>query len=221
MDNKKANKGDIHNYIDNDKFWCFNRLQDAERITNQEIVWKGPFAWPTFSNEQALEILPDVCGVYLFTFNYKDGYILRSAGITTSTKRRFYQHKRAYMKGEYTVLDVNKAQSGIRREIWHGWQYAKKHPEEFMENKDAILKAVADELSAYRLFVAEVDDRRMQERIESGIMQSVYCSKKPSSDLADHGSALRGRANNEIPINLHNIIGCKAPIYGLPDIIEI
>lgn len=53
-------------------------------------------------------------------------------------KRRFSQHKREYMSGNYTVLDVASANNGERKEIWHRWGYAKKHRDEFLRHKDYI-----------------------------------------------------------------------------------
>ena len=35
-----------------------------------------------------LERLPDIGGIYLWTFQFKDGYLVYSAGITKSTKIR-------------------------------------------------------------------------------------------------------------------------------------
>lgn len=61
-------------------FWSFNRHKDASLIKAEDVLWKGPFSWPKFEQINKLDTIPDVAGVYLFTFEYKDGYILRSAG---------------------------------------------------------------------------------------------------------------------------------------------
>ncbi|NLY75526.1 MAG: hypothetical protein GX075_09510 [Firmicutes bacterium] len=200
-------------------FWCFNRSKDAALIKTEEIFWQGPFSWVGFEHLNNLKPIPDVAGVYLFTFEYQDGYIIRSVGVTNSMKKRFYQHTREYRKGNYTVLDVEYAKVGERKEIWHGWEYAKKHRDEFIENKDLILQFVEKELQAYKIFITEVLDRRKRERIEFAIMQSIYSSKEPWDDLVDHGMALRGRFNDEIPIEVKNV--CPYKIYGLPKEIEI
>ncbi len=200
-------------------FWSFNRVRDASLIKTEDICWQGPFSWVGYEKENDLETIPDISGVYLFTFEYKDGYILRSAGITNSMKRRFSQHTREYKKGNYTVLDVEYAKKGIREEIWHGWQYAKSHREEFLENKDIILKYVEKELKAYRLFIGNINDKRKRERIEFSIMLNIYSSKEPWADLVDKGMALKGRYNNEIPIKVNNC--CSHNLYGFPDVMEI
>lgn len=201
------------------KFWSFNRFRDAALIETEDILWQGPFSWPDFEQLNRLDTIPDVAGVYLFTFEYKDGFILRSAGHTNSMKRRFSQHRREFMSGNYTVLDVKSAINGERAEIWHGWGYARKHKDEFLHHKDYILKAVETELASYRLFITEITNRRKRERIEFAIIRDAYSSKEPWGDLVDGGMAIRGRGNYEIPIEVNNI--CSHKIYGISEIFEI
>lgn len=88
------------------QFWSFNRERDASKINTEKLVWQGPFSWTGYEQTNGLEPIPNIAGVYLFTFEYLDGYILRSVGITKSMKRRFAQHAREYKKGNYTLLDV-------------------------------------------------------------------------------------------------------------------
>ena len=118
-----------------------------------------------------------------------------------------------------TVLDVELAKSGLRLELWHGWQYAKEHQDQFLANKSVILEFVKKELIAYRLFVSEIADKRKRERIEASILINAYSSKEPWSDLIDGGMALRGRYNYEAPIKINNL--CSHKLYGLPRTIEI
>ena len=199
--------------------WSFNRLRDTSLIKTEDVEWQGPFSWTGYEKINKLKPIQDIAGVYLMTFEYKDGYILRSAGVSNSAKRRFSQHKREYIKGKYTVLDVEYAKNGERKEIWHGWEYAKAHQGKFLENKDYILESVEKELGAYRLFISEVTDKRKRERIEFAIMLNIYSSKEPWSDLVDGGMALRGRFNYEIPIEVKN--KCLYKMYGLPEILEV
>ncbi len=127
-------------------FWSFNRLNDASLIKIEDLLWHRPFSWVGFEQVNKLKPILDITGVYLLTFEYKDEYILRSAGVTNSMKRRFPQHTREYRKGNYTVLDVEYAKIGVRKEIWHGWEYAKEHRDEFFEHKDFILQFVKKSL---------------------------------------------------------------------------
>ncbi|WP_139257455.1 hypothetical protein [Desulforamulus aeronauticus] len=201
------------------KFWSFNRIRDTSMIKTEDLIWQGPFSWIGYEQINESKLIPDIAGIYLFTFEYLDGYILRSVGVTNSMKRRLAQHTREYKKGNYTLLDVEFAKNGLRKELWHGWQYAKEHQDTFLENKDVILKFAEKELISYRLFISEIADRRKRERIEAALLINAYSSKEPWHDLIDGGMALRGRYNYEIPIEVKNV--CSHKLYGLPEIIEI
>ena len=65
--------------------WSFNRLRDCSSIETENILWKGPLSWPGFKDNNKLNSIPNVEGIYLFTFEYKDGYILYTVGITMHT----------------------------------------------------------------------------------------------------------------------------------------
>jgi hypothetical protein len=199
--------------------WSFNRLKDGENITTENKTWIGPFSWTGYENKNGLNSIPDIEGVYLFTFNFKEGFLIYAVGITNSTKRRISSHTREYKKGAYTVLNVESAEKGERVEIWHGWQYAKEHQDEFQQNKDLILSGVDKQLQSFRIFLLQESDKRKRERIEAALMQNIYFSKEPWSELADRGMFLKGRHNFEMPIIIKNIGNHK--IYGLPDSIEI
>ena len=198
--------------------WSFDRLTDSSKIQTEDIIWNGPYSFPGFEKINGHNTIPDVEGVYLFTFKYKDGFLLYAAGITNSTKRRISQHCRKYKTGDYTILDVKSAENGLRKEIWHGWQYAKLHQQEFIERKEIILKAAENQLCAFRVFIAEVTDQRKRERIEASIMMYIYNSKEHWSELADRGMFLKARYNAEMPIEAKNINSNK--IYGLTEILE-
>ena len=199
--------------------WSFDRLRDKEKIIQIDLLWQGPFAWPGFEQINTIKPLPDIAGVYALTFEYSDGYLLYSAGITKSTKRRICAHTREYRNGKYTVLDPVCAGKGERSEVWHGWQYARQHHDEFVNRKTEIQAAAERQLQAYRIFVAEVPDTRIRERIEAGIMENLYSSKEYWSELACRGMFLKGRYNCEMPIVVHNISSGK--IYGLHVPLEV
>lgn len=199
--------------------WSFNRERDSEKIPKVLVNWHGPFSWPKFEEYNDLTSMPDIEGIYLWTFKYKDGYLIYCAGITNSTKKRFRSHTLEYKSGNYTILSVNAAEQGVRDEIWHGWTYAKTHREEFNERKEEILKAVDEQLKSFRIFVAQVPEKRIRARFEASIMRNIYYSKELWSELADRGMFLNERENSEMPIEMIN--KCDHMIYGLPNSIEI
>jgi hypothetical protein len=197
--------------------WSFNRKIDAGSITEEELIWCGPYKWPKFESDVSFK-LPDICGVYLCTLPFKDSYAVYSAGITNSTKKRFSFHSREYNNGGYNILDVKSAKEGIRKEIWHGWGLGSK--EEFIADRDSMLKAIEEFISSFGVYVAKVSDKRKRERIEAAIMEGIYRSTdEPYADLADRGMKLTHRYNYEMPIKIKSIISGK--VYGIPEYLEI
>jgi hypothetical protein len=184
-----------------------------------DIIWQGPYSWPKYEAQSNLKSIPDIAGVYLFTFSYKDGFLLYAAGITNSTRQRFLRHTREYKKGNYNALAMDFAERGERKEIWHGWQYAKAHQHEFNSRKESILKSVDEQLHSFRIFAADVTDKRKRERIEAALMQAIYLSEETWSLLADRGMSLKGRNKTETPVIIQNVISVS--VYGLPGILEI
>jgi hypothetical protein len=86
--------------------------------------------------------------------------LIYAAGITRRpVPTRFKEHTRKYINGEYNVLDIATVQQGIRREIWHGWDYARKHREEIEERKLIIFDAVHKQLAGFCIFVAVLSNR--------------------------------------------------------------
>lgn len=117
------------------------------------------------------------------------------------------------------MFNVNEAEQGRRVEIWHGWSYARTHRNEFNDRKEEILNAVENQLKSFRVFVAQVPDKRERARFESAIMNSIYNSTESWAELADRGMALSKRRKDEIPIVIKNISDIK--FYGLPEFLEI
>jgi len=186
-----------------------------------EIAWDGPFGWPTYERENNLIPIPQISGVYLQTFDHKDGYLIYAAGLTRrKIPSRFKEHTRKYMNGEYNVLDISVAQQGIRREIWHGWSYARQHQAEFEERKSIILDAVHKQLAGFRIFVADLGkEKRVHERLEAAIMNNLYKQPSPISNIPDRGMQLASRWDTERIIIAKN--NCKSVLYGLPTSLEI
>ena len=114
---------------------CFNRLPD-QKFDEIPFKWKGPISWP-----KKRERVPDlnIEGVYLITFECKnkDGYLLYWAGHGKDVRGRFSDHTKKFEEGEYTILDVDCASRGIRKEIWP-WKHAESHKNEL--NSESRLK---------------------------------------------------------------------------------
>ena len=70
-----------------------------------ELRWEGPFGWPGLDPVELLTSLADSpvassSGVYLWTVEYLDGFLIYAAGITRRPfVRRFREHTRATEPG--------------------------------------------------------------------------------------------------------------------------
>jgi hypothetical protein len=193
----------------------------THEATTIEVTWKGPYGWPGFERANNLRPIPDMPGVYLQTFKYQGGYLIYAAGITRRpAPTRFRDHTRKYMNGEYNVLDINAAQQGVRKEVWHGWGYARGHREEFEERKSIIVDAVRKQLAEFRIFVGDVGIQpRILERIESSIMRNLYQQPSPICDIPDKGMQLAPRWDSENQIIVKS--NFVAVLHGLPAFLEI
>ena len=199
---------------------CFNRTRDSSKIKTQVINWEGPYAFPKFKKLNNLPALPECSGVYLFTCDYLDDLVLYGVGITTRPfKKRLLEHSRFYFKGKYNVLNIAALKKGLRVEIWHGWQYASSHQEEYQARKEEISIATEKQLQQTKIYIANIEDKRIQERIEGAVAFALYSSKEAYADIIDKGMNLKGRNNSEMPIKIVNISDQK--IYGLPKELEI
>ncbi len=186
-----------------------------------EVTWDGPYGWPGFESDHNLRPIPQLPGVYLQTFEYQGGYLIYAAGLTRRpVPMRFREHTQKYMNGEYNVLDITSAQQGIRKEIWHGWGYARKHREEFEVRKVIILDAVRKQLAGFRIFITDMgQEPRALERLEASVMMNLYQQQSPISDIPDRGMQLAPRWDSERPIIVKN--NCVAVLHGLPAFLEI
>lgn len=193
-------------------------IQEVEII---EANWQGPFSWPTLEAENQLDPIPQNPGIYLFTFDYQEGYLIHAAGITRrAVPARLKQHTRKYMNGEYNVLRTAAAQQGVRQEVWHGWGYARDHRNEFEERRAVILEAVRQQLINYRVFVAYIGIQpRLLERFEAAIMNVLYKQLSPICDLPDRGMQLSSRWKSEEPVIVRD--QSDSVLYGLPKLLEI
>ncbi len=192
----------------------------ADEEETIEVTWNGPYGWPEFEVNSHLPAIPKVPGVYLQTFEYQSGYLIYAAGITRrAIPIRFKEHTRKYMNGEYNVLDISAVQQGVRKEIWHGWDYARRHREEFEEQRSIILDAVQKQLAGFRIFVTDIEEPRVLERIEASVMNNLYKQQSPVCDIPDRGMRLAPRLPSEKSIVVKN--NCNVLLHGLPVFLEI
>ena len=183
-----------------------------------EVRWTGPYGWPRY--EGHLPAVPRHPGVYLQTVEYRKGFLIYCAGITRrSIRKRFAEHTRKYMSGDYNVLDMAAMHHGVRKEIWHGWGWSPEKRVKFKKRKLKILEAVRKQLEGFRIFVADLGaEERILERIEASIMNTLYQHPR-FCKIPDEGMMLAPRWNSEKPISATNT--CSVRLHGLPACFEI
>ncbi len=193
-----------------------------------ELHWEGPFRWPrlhpdgdTISLDQT--DFASSCGIYLWTVEHFDGFLIYAAGITRRPfAQRFREHTRAYRSGIYTIFDIPSLKQGIRQEIWHGFWFKHRSAEkqnEYDRRRSEIGLAADEQLSNFHIFVASTDPRpRILERIEASIISALYAATGPISVIPDRGMMLAPRWRSEAPILVRN----AAPVllHGLPAVLD-
>lgn len=186
-----------------------------------ELQWDGPFSWPSYQDINKLPIVPKIPGIYLQTFEYNDGYIIYSAGLTQRTVlKRLSEHTRSYRNGDYNIFDIELMKQGIRRTIWQGWGWTDEKRSIFKQNEAHFQKLINCQLSSFRIFTVYLsEEKRILERLEAKIMNSLYLSGYPYSELPDKGMKLSPKRDDEESISVKN--NCDFALFGLPIAIEI
>ncbi len=194
-----------------------------------ELRWEGPFGWPGLAPGGRMTSLADSpvassSGVYLWTVEYLDGFLIYAAGITRRQfVKRFREHTRAYRAGIYTLFDMASLKRGVREELWHGFWMRKRTADkqgEYDRRREELRAAAELQLSTFRVFVASLDPMpRLLERIEASIMNALYCAPSPASDIPDRGMALVPRWPTEQSVSVRNVTGSL--LHALPKEFEV
>ena len=172
---------------------------------SMKIQWRGPYEWPQLRVPSPLD---KMSGVYLWTVESETGYVCTGCGITERTiRQRVMEHRRSYLRGAYTLLDLHSLRQGIRKEIWHGlWAgyNSDKRKAEFVRRKDELQNVANEQMSALKIFVAKINKKRLQQRIEAAIVQTLYEAEQPYCDLPDRGTLRMPRRESEASLTFIN-----------------
>jgi len=184
------------------------------------LDWRGPFHWFT-GDGPVLSQHPDASlgGVYMLTFEYRDGYLIHFAGITQkSFASRFLDHTKEFLSGVYAILDPEQVMSGLRVERWPGVWYGKEpwpRFDEFLRRYNEISPHIGALLRSYRLFIAPLAaEKRVLARIEAAIMNLLYAAPEPVSTIPDRGMSLSPRWPVELPFRVRTATPVR--LHGLP-----
>ncbi|MBE2233357.1 MAG: hypothetical protein IAE85_07680 [Anaerolinea sp.] len=176
----------------------------------------GSFGWPRYENGQPT--LPEIPGVYLMTVAYEDGFLPYGVGVTRRpVKRRFVEHTRKFVNGEYNILDLDHAQQGIRKVVWKGWGWTPEKRADYEARKSQIIALAQQQMLGTHIFVIETGTAvRLLERIEAAIANHYY---KRDEILFDRGTLCMPRWEAEEPI--FATFHCQSNLYGFPYQVEV
>ncbi|MEW6125565.1 MAG: hypothetical protein AB1757_00765 [Acidobacteriota bacterium] len=190
------------------------------------LSWKGPLVLQGCEGELFLKSpVVEQSGIYLFTVEHNNGYLIYMAGWTTRPfKKRLKEHIATYRKGTYTIFDPESLQNGKRVELWHGmWMGKSTNTPEmkqlFHSRYQELELPIESLLSAFRIFLAPLNtERRSLARIEAAIMNLLYSAEEPISTIPDKGMALAPRWIEEKPFLVNST--STVLLYGLPELFE-
>ena len=185
-----------------------------------DTFWSGPHDWPEVRQKSPLD---DLSGVYMWAVESEKRFVVYGFGITKRpVSKRVSEHRREINRGKYTLLDLDAMKQGIRKEIWHGlWagHDSDERKAEFARRKDELQEVARQQMAAFKIFVAEVSDVRIQHRMEAALMNALYAAPEPFCDLPDKGMFLVPRREDEPPI----VIANRSDQYfcNLPETVEV
>ena len=132
-------------------------------------------------------------------------------------RNRFAEHRRKYVAGDYNILDVEAAKSGVRSVVWKGWGWTPQKRADFDARKSQIMSLAERQLFATRIFIMDLGlDGRLPKRMEGAVANHFY---KSEDTLFDRGMFLAPRWKTETPITV--TFHCGSVLHGLPLELEI
>ena len=192
-------------------------------IVHYHLDWQGPFTYARSDSNSFLgSSAANKPGVYLWTFEYRDGYLIYIPGYTmTSFTSRLSAYRNLFRAGKYTILDGLSAQRGTRNEIWHGLNWDKRpgRKEEFLSNRVYYEGAADKMMGTMRIFLAPLPpEGRVPARAEAAIINILYSSVGPVHDLPDTNMQRSPRRPTETPFMGHS--NAHVILHGLPEHFE-
>jgi hypothetical protein len=158
-----------------------------------------------------------VSGVYLTTFKFEDGFLPWGVGITNRpVRKRFMEHTRNFKNGEYNILDLEAASTGIRKISWKGWGWTEEKRKQYEETKNSVIGSAIKQFEATYIFLIELPKPIRLERLESALTDHLH---QTGNTLVDTGMQLSRMWKSEEPISIS--FNTKNKIYGLPNPVNI
>jgi len=157
-------------------------------------------------------------GIYLFTVQYNDGYLVYYVGETgKSFFERIKEHAIHYFGGNYRVYDPKAFKNAQKTLIWQGmWQRdTKDRMPIYIDKCHALVPIIRDFLKLLDIFVAPFEaETRLRRRIEGAFARHLRQQPPPIGNFQDDDIRYIQRKRDETPIHVR--ISCSHKLHGMP-----
>jgi hypothetical protein len=183
-------------------------------MENIILEFNGPYKFfgqknPIFVNNRNLS------GIYLWTINTKDGYMIHYVGQTTKFFKRQKEHLINILGLNYGILDTEVAKNGEMKLLWQGLWRDKDNTllDNSLEKEYTILsKQVIEYINIIEIFFAKLDGKNiLREHIEGSIGWNLRNNHKEYKKLYPDDNHI-GISNK---LNCKLFIKCNYNILGL------
>ena len=201
-------------------------IKVSAMIANHLFVkWFGPYCLVGNKDENIFtNLLGEKKGVYLLAIPFEGKHLVYYVGETgVSFAQRLLQHIQNYLSGFYRIFDPDNFLKGKKDLIWGGmWKTDRKDPKfilEFLNKHSELAPKILRFIEQFRVFLAPIEvDRRIRERIESGISESLNEANGVVRSFQDADVRYRPRRQNEQKIKVtmiipKSIMGLKGEIF--------
>jgi hypothetical protein len=178
----------------------------------QSINWKGPFSWISGQGMPWIghATVAKGPGLYLWTIPDESKYWINYVGISTSSiSERQLSHLRSYLSGEY-VIYVPGELAKRRKQVAYD---PKEGLDMFLERYMSLAKAMYEQLSLFRLFMAPIREKKaMLETLESVIINSLRADNGETAAFLDNyrpSRRVKGKARVQHYCECHLVGLCR------------
>lgn len=196
-----------------------------------KIKFEGPFSILGSKNCPSIFSQSFKQAIYLWTLPYKnENYITYVGKTERSIQTRFLEHIKAYLSGDYEIVDIDQFSKGKKVIIWKGAYGHKgkikdaKFYIDFFKSFSEIHKSmhlkIVNLLQSHIIYVAPIkDESRFISRTEAAIYRHLLNQKGFIGEAIEKDIIVSPRWPKEKPITLQIIHDKK--IIGLPNKLEI
>jgi hypothetical protein len=196
-------------------------MKEVVGMENITLEFLGPYKF--FGQNDSIFTNTDrnLSGIYLWTINTKDGYMIRYVGQTKYFFTRQKAHLINFLGLNYGILDVEAAKNGKRELLWNGLWRDKDNRllGNDLENEYTVLsKRVIDYINIIEIFFAKLDG---QSNLRKHIEGYIGCNLRENHKEFKELYADDFRIGKSTKLNCKLFIKCNYNILGLDKEIDV